>query len=119
MNKYQLNKTRLRRKIRTRAKIRGTAEIPRLSVFRSNRNISLQLIDDQKGNTLVFVSTSELKDAERKKIKTVQAELLAAILFEKAKKLGITKAVFDRGFYKYHGRVKAVAEVLRKQGLKV
>lgn len=79
----------------------------------------LQLIDDKKGSTLVSASTRELKDTERKKTKTVQAELLAAVLFEKAKKLGTTKAVFDRSFYKYHGRVRAVAEILRKHGLKI
>ncbi|KKU15330.1 50S ribosomal protein L18 [Candidatus Wolfebacteria bacterium RIFCSPLOWO2_01_FULL_45_19] len=120
MNRQKkLNKIRVRRKIRARSRLFGTQERPRLSVFRSNRNMFLQLIDDKKGMTLASVSTRELKEAARKKSKVSQAELIAAALFQKAKKLGITKAIFDRGFYQYHGRVKAVAEVLRKEGLQL
>lgn len=120
MNKQKsLNRIRARRKIRSRAKISGTAERPRLSVFRSNRHIFLQLIDDTVGKTLVSASTRELKNEEKNKTKLHQAERAAALLFQRAKERGINKAVFDRGFYKYHGRVKAVAETLRKEGMTI
>lgn len=112
------NLIRERRAVRTRAKIHGTKDIPRLSVFRSNRNIYLQLIDDEKGVTLASASSKELKSAKGVK-KTNQAEAVSMALAEKANKAGIKAVVFDRGKYRYHGRVKAVAETMRKQGIKV
>lgn len=120
MNKRKiLNKIRLRRKRRTRAKIRGTAQRPRLSVFRSNRYTYAQLIDDEQGKTLVSASTKELMALKSKTLnpKLQQAEQLGELIAKKALEKGIKKAVFDRGEYKYHGRVKAVAEGARKGGL--
>lgn len=103
-----INNQRERRKNRTRTVIRGTAERPRLSVFRSNTRISAQLIDDTVGKTLVSVH-------EKKNL--AQAEIVGTKIAEGAKKAGVLKAVFDRGAYKYHGNVKAVAEGARKGGL--
>ena len=103
-----INNQRERRKNRTRTIIRGTTERPRLSVFRSNTHISAQLIDDTAGKTLV--SAHDKKNA-------LKAEALGVKIAEGAKKVGVTKAVFDRGAYKYHGNVKAVAEGARKGGL--
>jgi large subunit ribosomal protein L18 len=117
--KKKLNRIRMRRKLRARARVFGTAYRPRLSVFRSNRHIFLQLIDDTVGKTLVSASTQELKGVEKNKAKINQAELAAELLFKRAEEQGITKAVFDRGFYKYHGRVKSVAETLRKKGMTI
>ncbi len=104
------------RKRRSRAKIAGTAETPRLSVFRSNRYTYAQLIDDGKGHTLTSASSREIG---KKGKKTDLAKKLGAALAEKAKKLGIKSAVLHRSFYKYHGRVKAVAEGAREAGLKI
>ncbi len=103
-----INNQRERRKNRTRIVIRGTAERPRLSVFRSNIRISAQLIDDTVGKTLISVH-----DAKG----VAKAEAIGIKIAEGAKKAGILKAVFDRGAYKYHGNVKAVAEGARKGGL--
>lgn len=112
-------KIRDRRARRTRSKIFGTAEKPRLSVFRSNRFIYAQLIDDSRGVTLLSASSREFrKDGGRKK-KTEEAAILGKLIAEKAAALGIKKAVFDRGFYKYHGRVAALAEAVRAGGLKI
>ena len=93
----------------------GTAERPRLSVFRSNRFVYAQLIDDQKGHTLAAVSENEIK--EKGKNKTERAALIGELLAQKAKKIDVKKAVFNKGSYKYHGRVKALAEGARKGGL--
>jgi len=118
MNKRKsLNKIRIRRKLRTRASIFGTAEKPRLSVLRSNRNLHIQLIDDVNKKTVASASTVKL--SSNKKNKTQQAEAAAEILLQKMKELGVKEAVFDRGMYKYHGRIKAVADTLRKNGLKI
>ncbi|PZM82344.1 50S ribosomal protein L18 [Candidatus Gracilibacteria bacterium] len=106
---------RLRRKNRIRAKISGTAEKPRLSVFRSNSNISVQLIDDTKGVTLA--SASDLK-LEKKSTKVEMAKLVGAEMAKKIKDLKIESIVFDRGGFIYHGRVKALAEALREGGIK-
>ncbi len=104
--------------MRARAKIFGTAEKPRLSVFRSNRNIYAQLIDDEKGRTLVSVSSlGSKKSVSGGKVGC--SEAIGVELAKKALASGIKKAVFDRGAYKYHGRVKAVAEGSRKEGLKI
>ena len=104
---------RLRRRRRVRAKITGTAERPRISVFRSNRGISAQLIDDLSGRTLAAVQWTEFRDAS----KMEQAAKVGAAIAERAKAAGIEAAVFDRGGYQYHGRVKALAEAAREGGL--
>src|SRR5215218_7279989 len=106
---------RLRRRRRVRAKIRGSAERPRLSVFRSNRGIFAQLIDDDRGATLVAVNWTEpdLRDVAP----VEQAKRAGTLLAERAKSAGITTCVFDRGGYRYHGRVRALAEGAREAGL--
>lgn len=106
-----------RRKHRVRRSIRGTATKPRLSVFRSHQHISAQLIDDENAVTLVAVSSGEkgAKLAYGGNIKA--ASEIGARLAEKAKAKGITAAAFDRGAYRYHGRVKALAEAATKAGL--
>jgi len=106
---------RIRRHNRVRAKISGSSERPRLSVFKSNLSIYLQLIDDEAGKTLVSVNVKELK--KKKLNKTEQATELGKIIAEKAKQKKITKIVFDKGGYKFHGRVKAVADAARAGGL--
>ena len=106
---------RLKRRRRVRAKVRGTAERPRISVFRSNRGIAAQLVDDDAGRTLVAVQWTEpeLRDLKKSEQSTKAGELLA----QRAKAAGIETAVFDRGGYQYHGRVKALAEGAREGGL--
>jgi len=104
------------RQSRVRAKIQGTATKPRLAVFRSNRNIELQLIDDEAGKTLISVTSKEVKDTGNK---TQTADAAGKLLAKKALEGGIKEAVFDRRHYKYHGRVKAVAEGARGGGLKI
>lgn len=98
---------------RVRAKISGTAERPRLAVFRSNRFISAQLIDDTKGATLAAASSQEIKDAKN------VAEEVGKILAKKAIAKKIKSAVYDRRSYKYHGQVKSLAEGARSGGLKI
>jgi large subunit ribosomal protein L18 len=97
---------RIRRHRRVRAKVQGTAQRPRLAVFRSNKHLHLQLIDDLAGKTLAAASTVKDKDAVR-------------ALMERAQKIGVKQAVFDRGGFQYHGRVRTIAERLRKEGLKI
>ena len=106
---------RLKRHRRVRAKVAGTAERPRIAVFRSNRGVSAQLIDDVAGRTLAAVTWTEgdLKGLS----KMEQATRVGALLAERAKAAGIETAVFDRGGYQYHGRVKALAEGAREGGL--
>lgn len=107
-----------RRKIKVRTRTKGTAERPRLSVFRSNRAIYAQLINDKKQITLLSACSRQVKRSKNEKItKTLQAREVGKILAEKAKKIGITSVVFDRGGYRYHGRVKALAEGAREGGL--
>ena len=107
--------SRLRRRRRVRAKVRGTAQRPRISIFRSNRGISAQLIDDDAGHTLAAVTWT---DAELRGLPRMeQAAKAGQALAERAKKAGIERAVFDRGGYRYHGRVKALAEGAREGGL--
>ena len=113
--KESKNEVRKRRHARIREKISGTAECPRLSVFRSNTEIFAQLIDDVKGVTLVSSSSVELKlknggNAEG-------AKLVGKDIADKAKKIKIKKVVFDRGGYLYHGRVEALADAARENGL--
>ena len=111
------NQARLKRRRRVRAKIVGTAERPRISVFRSNRGIHAQLIDDLGGRTLAAVSWTE---SDLRALKPMeQAEKAGQLLAERAKTAGVDAAVFDRGGYRYHGRVKAFADGVREGGLKV
>ena len=111
---------RKRRHTRVRAKINGTAEIPRVSVFRSNKHIFVQLIDDKNNKTLISnaLKSQDKPELKGKKTKTNIAGLTGEKLALEAKEKGISTVVFDRGGYKYHGRVKALAEGLRKGGLK-
>lgn len=113
------NEARKRRHVRVRRKIIGTSNVPRLSVFRSLKHIYAQIIDDDAGSTLVSASTL---DADvRKQVdglnKVQQAELVGKRLAEKALSKGVTRVVFDRGGYVYHGRVKALADASRESGL--
>jgi large subunit ribosomal protein L18 len=106
---------RLKRRRRVRAKVQGTAQRPRVSVFRSNRGVFAQLIDDEAGRTLAAVNWTE---ADLKSLSgTEQARRAGALLAERAKAAGVESAVFDRGGYQYHGRVKALAEAAREAGL--
>ncbi len=111
---------RLRRHERVRAKIKGTADIPRLNVFRSPNHIYAQVIDDIRGHTLVAASSldAEIKSEVNGKTKTGKSELVGALLGKRAKSRGIKQVIFDRGGFKYHGRVKALADAARKEGLK-
>ena len=106
---------RLRRRRRVRAKVRGTAERPRISVFRSNRGVSAQLIDDDAGKTLAAVSWTE--DELRKLDRAEQPKKAGELLAKRAADAGIKSCVFDRGGYRYHGRVAALAEGAREGGL--
>jgi large subunit ribosomal protein L18 len=107
---------RLRRRRRVRAKIRGSAERPRLSVYRSNRGVFAQLVDDDRGHTVAAVNWTEpeLRDLGPTEQATRAGELIA----ERAKQAGIEACVFDRGGYQYHGRVRALAEGAREKGLR-
>ena len=106
---------RLRRRRRVRAKIRGTAERPRLSIFRSNRGVFAQLVDDDRGATLAAVGWTEPELRELAPLE--QAKRAGALLAERARSAGIGACVFDRGGYRYHGRVRALAEGAREAGL--
>jgi large subunit ribosomal protein L18 len=107
--------SRLRRRRRVRARISGTAERPRLSVYRSNRGVFAQLIDDGKGHTVAAVNWIE--PGLRKLTASEQAKRAGELLAERAKKAGVETCVFDRGGYQYHGRVQALAEGAREGGL--
>jgi large subunit ribosomal protein L18 len=108
---------RLKRRRRVRAKVTGTAERPRISVFRSNRGISAQLVDDRSGRTLAAVTWTE---ADLRKLgRMEQASEAGKALAQRAQKAGIERAVFDRGGYRFHGRVKAFADGVREGGLAV
>jgi len=114
MKKVNLkNKQQARRLVRIRKKISQVSDRPRLTVFRSNVNIYAQIIDDAKAVTLVSASSHETKDAK----KLDQAMSVGKLIAEKAKAAKITKVVFDKGAYKFHGRVKALAESAREGGL--
>lgn len=116
-SKYDARKRRQRR---VRAKVRGTAERPRLNVYRSLDNIYVQVIDDDEGKTLVSASTIDRDVAKQvgDKSKVDAARLVGKIVGERAKQAGIETVVFDRGGYQYHGRVAALAEGAREAGLK-
>ncbi|HKK82319.1 MAG TPA: 50S ribosomal protein L18 [Prolixibacteraceae bacterium] len=109
---------RYRIKKRVRKVVNGTPDVPRLSVFRSNKQIYAQIIDDISGKTLASASSLD-KDIDAGKVnKTEQATMVGKLIAEKAKKANIEKVVFDRNGYLYHGRVKSIAEAARKGGLK-
>ena len=116
VSKKDSNKQRLKRHARVRGKISGTAECPRLCVYRSNANIQAQIIDDVKGVTLVSASSLELKDTYGGNKDA--AKEVGKLVAEKAIAAGITEVVFDRGGYIYHGRVKELADGAREGGLK-
>ncbi len=117
MSTLTVRKARERRHKRVRTKVFGSAERPRLVVFRSNRGIEAQLVDDLEGRTLAAASWLQLKSFKGNK--TEQAAEVGKLLAQRAKEAGLETAVFDRGGYLYHGRVKALAEAAREGGLKV
>ena len=110
---------RIRRSARVRKRGFGTSEVPRLTVFRSLNNIYCQLVDDQNGHTLAAASTLEkdLRETLRSRGNKAAAQATGKKIAEKAKALGITRVCFDRGGYKYHGRVKALSDAAREVGL--
>ena len=112
--KKSRNQARKHKHYRIRFKINGTAQCPRLCVFKSNRNFEAQLIDDVKGHTLASVNTKSLKNGSNQEA----AEAIGNEMAQKIKTLKIKKIVFDRSGYIYHGRVKAFADSVRKEGVK-
>ena len=110
---------RQRRHLRVRKKVSGTAQRPRLSIFRSLRHIYAQVIDDSEGRTIAAASSLDgpVQEQRSGKKKTEMAHLVGQLAGERAKERGVQQVVFDRGGYKYHGRVKALAEAARKGGL--
>ena len=121
MSSKSRSEARARRHQRVRAQVSGTAERPRLNVFRSLAHIYAQVIDDISGATLVSASTidAELRTDMAGKKKAEQAKLVGAALAARAKAKGVTQVVFDRGGYQYHGRVKALADGAREGGLEL
>lgn len=113
-----LNQKRIRRKARSRAKVFGVSARPRLAVFRSNRFIYAQLVDDDKSHTLVHASSKDVGKTG-KKPKVDIARMVGKLLAEKATKVGVKTAIFDRRAYKYQGRIRALAEGAREGGLKI
>ena len=118
MNQKSKQQHKISRHKRVRAKITGTQERPRVSVFKSNRNVFAQFIDDTNGKTILSSKVVSSQKTKVKGSKTDKALAVGEMLAEKAKKLGIKEVVFDRGGFKFHGRVKAVADGLRKGGIK-
>lgn len=120
MGKISPREARQRRHYRVRGKVEGSTSRPRLNVFRSLNHIYAQVIDDAQGHTLVAASTldAEVKAAVNGKKKAEEAKLVGALVAKRAKEGGITEVVFDRGGYRYQGRVKALAEGAREAGLK-
>ncbi len=120
MAKDNARVARQKRHLRVRAKISGTAAAPRLSVFRSLNHIYAQVIDDTQGKTLAAASTldSEVQSEVAGKNKTGRSELVGSLIAKRAISKGIERVAFDRGGFKYHGRVKALADAARKEGLK-
>ncbi|MCJ7605619.1 MAG: 50S ribosomal protein L18 [Dehalococcoidales bacterium] len=120
MSKTSTGKARKKRHLRVRQKVSGTGERPRLAVFRSLNHIYAQVIDDTVGNTLVTASTldAEIKDSLQGKNKTGRAEVVGTLLAKRAVAKGIGQVAFDRGGFRYQGRVKALADGAREGGLK-
>lgn len=117
MKRKEYNKIKTRRERRVRERIIGTLERPRLSVFRSNKFTSAQLIDDVNGKTIISASSRE--DVSKKQNKIAGAQYVGKVIAERAKKEGVLKAVLDRGSYRYHGRVKTLVESARENGLQI
>lgn len=115
--KFTKHEKRKIRHQRVKSRIKGTKEVPRVSAFRSNKNIFVQFIDDINRKTIIS-SNVKPKAKNQKGTKTEIANLLGQSVAQKAKEVGISKVVFDRGGFKYHGRIKALSEGLRKGGLK-
>jgi len=115
ISKPDKNKTRQRRHARVRGKISGTAECPRLNVFRSNKNIYAQVIDDVAGVTLASASTLDKEVSGESKVDAAAA--VGTLVAKRAVEKGVKEVVFDRGGYLYHGRVQALAEAARENGL--
>jgi len=120
MGKDKSRDARYRRHARVRAKVKGTTSKPRLCVYRSLNHVYAQIIDDSQGHTLVATSTldPEVKGEADGKAKSDKAKLVGSLVAKRALSKGISQIVFDRGGYKYHGRVKALAEAARQEGLK-
>jgi large subunit ribosomal protein L18 len=120
MSRTNSLEARKRRHVRVRLKVSGTTARPRLCVYRSLNHIYAQVIDDEKGNTLVAASTldADMENDTKGKKKTARAELVGSLLAKRAKEKGISEVAFDRGGFKYQGRVKALADAARKGGLK-
>lgn len=118
-NQKRISSQRVRRAFRVRNRIRRAGDRPRLSIFRSNRHISAQLIDDTTGKTVAAASTQQ-KDVAEGLASTCSkeaAQKVGKILAERAKAAGVSVVAFDRGFYRYHGRVAALADAAREEGL--
>ncbi|HHM21077.1 MAG TPA: 50S ribosomal protein L18 [Bacteroidetes bacterium] len=115
--KFSKEKRRQRIHYRVKSKIQGTAQRPRISVFRSNNEIYCQLVDDRKGHTLIAASSLDKGVCDKKATKVEQAKAVGKALAEKALAANITRVVFDRSGYLYHGRVKALADGAREGGL--
>jgi large subunit ribosomal protein L18 len=117
MAKYSKDDVRVRIHRRIRQKVRGTEERPRLAVFRSLKHIYVQVIDDKKGHTMAAASSGEKDAGESKGGSVAGAKQIGKVIAERAKAKGVTKVVFDRGGYQYHGRIRALAEAAREAGL--
>ncbi len=120
MAQFNRKLSRIKRHVRITSKVHGTEDRPRLAVFRSLNHVYAQVIDDNKGNTLVTASSldSEIKTQTDGKKKVGIAEMVGALVAKRAMEKGINQVAFDRGGFKYHGRIKALGEAARKQGLK-
>ncbi|RJQ36480.1 MAG: 50S ribosomal protein L18 [Dehalococcoidia bacterium] len=120
MTRVNYRQARLKRHQRVRLNVSGTTERPRLCVFRSLNHIYVQIIDDSRGHTLAAASSldAEVKEQSKQTTKVVEAELVGALVGKRAGEAGVKEVVFDRGGYQYHGRIKALAEAVRKTGLK-
>jgi large subunit ribosomal protein L18 len=110
---------RIARHARVRSKVFGTSQRPRVSVFRSNRNLFVQLIDDQNGKTILSSKISATQKGKSKISKTEKSKQLGQNLAQEIKAKGINEVVFDRGGFKFHGRIKALAESLKEGGIKI
>lgn len=117
INKGDKNKARVKRHLRVRKKIQGTTERPRLNIFRSAKHMYAQVIDDSTGITLVSASTAEKNSGLENGGNVEAAKLIGTLIAQRAKEKGIEKVVFDRGGYLYHGRVQALADAARENGL--
>ena len=116
-NKKEYRRLKIRRRIRRT--LQGSTDRPRMNVFKSNKQIYVQVIDDSKGHTMLAASSMEEGIVDHKGTKVEQAALVGKLIAEKAKEAGITEVVFDRNGYLYHGRIKSLADAARKGGLKI